>query len=182
MGAGATFPQPVYALWAQDFTKVESDAQGQLPGHRLGGGIQQFTAKTVDFGATDVPLKASEASAITEPYIEFPTVLGAVVVSYNVPGLTAPLKLDGPTVASIFLGKIKNWNDPAIAAQNAGVTLPNTADPDRAPCRRLGHLGHLHRLARAWRVPTGRRRSAPASRSSGRSARVATATPASPRR
>lgn len=124
VGAGATFPQPVYALWAQDFTKVESDGKVNFQAIGSGGGIQQFTAKTVDFGATDVPLKASEASAIADPYIEFPSVLGAVVVSYNVPGLSAPLKLDGPTVASIFLGKIKSWNDPAIAAQNAGVTLP----------------------------------------------------------
>ena len=126
VGAGATFPQPVYALWTQDFVKVESDAKVNYQAIGSGGGVQQFTAKTVDFGATDVPLKSSEASAITDPYIEFPTVLGAVVVSYNVPGLSAPLKLDGPTVASIFLGKIKTWNDPAISAQNAGVTLPNT--------------------------------------------------------
>jgi phosphate transport system substrate-binding protein len=126
VGAGATFPQPVYALWTQDFVKVESDAKVNYQAIGSGGGIQQFTAKTVDFGATDVPLKGSEASAITEPYIVFPTVLGAVVVSYNVPGLSAPLKLDGATVANIFLGKIKKWNDPAIAAQNAGVTLPDT--------------------------------------------------------
>jgi phosphate transport system substrate-binding protein len=126
VGAGATFPQPVYALWAQDFVKVEPGAQVNYQAIGSGGGVQQFTAKTVDFGATDVPLKASEASAISDPYIEFPTVLGAVVVSYNVPGLTNPLKLDGTTVADIFLGTIKTWNDPAIAKQNPGVTLPNT--------------------------------------------------------
>jgi len=124
-GAGATFPGPVYSLWTQDFVKVESGAKINYQAVGSGGGITQFTAKTVDFGATDVPLKSAEASAITAPYIEFPTVLGAVVVAYNVPGITSPLKLDGTTVASIFLGKIKKWNDPAIAAQNSGVTLPD---------------------------------------------------------
>ncbi|MDR3686004.1 MAG: phosphate ABC transporter substrate-binding protein PstS [Coriobacteriia bacterium] len=124
-GAGATFPGPVYSLWTQNFVKVEPGAKINYQAVGSGGGITQFTAKTVDFGATDVPLKSSEASAITDPYIEFPTVLGAVVVAYNVPGITSPLKLDGTTVANIFLGKIKNWNDPAIAAQNSGVTLPN---------------------------------------------------------
>lgn len=125
VGAGATFPQPVYSQWTQAFVKVEPNAKINYQAIGSGGGIQQFTAKTVDFGATDVPIKSSEASAITEPYIEFPTVLGAVVVAYNVPGLSSPLKLDGATVAGIFQGKIKNWNDPAIASQNSGVTLPD---------------------------------------------------------
>ncbi len=127
MGAGSSFAQPFYALWAQDFVKVEPDAKVNYQPIGSGGGIQQFTAKTVDFGATDVPLKASEASAIKGDYIEFPTALGAVVVAYNVPGVTTPLKLDGPTTAKIFLGTIKKWNDPAIVAQNPGVTLPDTA-------------------------------------------------------
>jgi len=127
VGAGSSFAQPFYALWAQDFVKVEPDAKVNYQPIGSGGGIQQFTAKTVDFGATDVPLKASEASAIKGDYIEFPTALGAVVVAYNVPGVTTPLKLDGPTTAKIFLGTIKKWNDPAIVAQNPGVTLPDTA-------------------------------------------------------
>ena len=126
VGAGSTFAQPFYALWAQNFLKLEPNGKVNYQAIGSGGGIQQFTAKTVDFGATDVPLQSSEASAITEPYIEFPTGLGAVVVSYNVPGVTESLKLDGPTVANIFLGNIKKWNDPAIAAQNPGVTLPAT--------------------------------------------------------
>ena len=125
VGAGATFPQPVYALWTQDFVKVEPNAKINYQAIGSGGGIQQFTAKTVDFGATDVPMKSSESSQVTEPWIEFPTCMGAVVVAYNVPGISQPLKLDGTTVADIFQGKIKNWNDPAIASQNAGVTLPN---------------------------------------------------------
>ena len=125
VGAGATFPGPVYSKWAQDFVKVESDAKVNYQAIGSGGGVQQFTAKTVDFGATDVPLKASEAAKITGGYIEFPTCLGAVVVAYNLPAVKTPLKLDGPTTADIFLGTIKKWDDPKIAALNPGVTLPS---------------------------------------------------------
>ncbi len=127
VGAGATFPGPVYSKWAQSFIQVEADAKVNYQAIGSGGGVQQFTAKTVDFGATDVPLKASEAAKITAPYIQFPTCLGAVVVSYNVPDVTTPLQLDGATVANIFLGKIKKWNDPAIVALNSSVKLPATA-------------------------------------------------------
>lgn len=127
VGAGATFPGPVYSQWAQSFVKVEQSAQVNYQAIGSGGGVQQFTAKTVDFGATDVSLLASETAKISAPYIQFPTCLGAVVVSYNLPEVTAPLKLDGPTIANIFLGKITKWNDPAIAAMNAGVKLPATA-------------------------------------------------------
>jgi phosphate transport system substrate-binding protein len=127
VGAGATFPGPVYSQWAQSFTKVEPSAQVNYQAIGSGGGVQQFTAKTVDFGATDVSLLASETAKITGDFIQFPTCLGAVVVSYNLPNVTAPLNLDGPTLAKIFLGTIKKWNDPAIAALNSGVTLPATA-------------------------------------------------------
>jgi phosphate transport system substrate-binding protein len=124
-GAGSTFAQPFYSLWAQDFAKVESGAKVNYQAVGSGAGIQQFTSKTVDFGATDVPLKADEASAITGSYIEFPTALGAVVVAYKVQGLQTGLQLDGPTVADIFLGKVTKWNDPEIAGQNSGVSLPD---------------------------------------------------------
>jgi phosphate transport system substrate-binding protein len=90
-----------------------------------GAGIQNITNKTVDFGATDVPLQPDEASAIQGSYIEFPTALGAVVIAYNVNGLDTGLKLDGATAADIFLGKVTTWNDPAIAQQNPGVSLPS---------------------------------------------------------
>lgn len=127
VGAGATFPGPVYSQWAQSFNKVESGAQVNYQAIGSGGGIQQFTAKTVDFGATDVSLLASETAKVSDPFIQFPTCLGAVVVSYNLPAVTAPINLDGATIADIFLGKITAWNDPAIAALNSGVTLPATA-------------------------------------------------------
>ncbi|MEA2287449.1 MAG: phosphate transport system substrate-binding protein, partial [Solirubrobacteraceae bacterium] len=124
-GAGATFPAPVYTEWAARFkesngTTVNYQAIGS------GGGIAQFSAGTVDFGATDAPMKDDEIAAAKKKGdpVHVPTVLGAVTVSYNVDGVEQGLKLDGTTVADIFLGKVKTWNDPAIAAQNSGVKLP----------------------------------------------------------
>jgi len=125
-GAGATFPQPVYQEWAAR----EKEAQGltvNYQGIGSGGGIAQFTAGTVDFGATDAPMKDEEVAQAKrkgDP-VHVPTVLGAVTLSYNVEGIDKGLKLDGATAADIFLGKIKNWNDPAIAKLNSGTTLPS---------------------------------------------------------
>jgi phosphate transport system substrate-binding protein len=127
VGAGATFPGPVYSQWAQSFVKVESGAQVNYQAIGSGGGVQQFISKTVDFGATDVSLLASETAKVSAPFIQFPTCLGAVVVSYNLPDVTKPLNLDGATIAKMFLGTITKWNDPAIAALNPGVALPSTA-------------------------------------------------------
>ena len=125
-GAGSTFAQPMYQTWGQSFLQVEPNTKLNYQGIGSGGGIQQFTAKTVEFGATDVPLQDADIAALpSKEYIEFPTCLGAVVFAYNLPDLTAPLKLDGSTIADIFLGKVTKWNDPEIAAQNAGVTLPD---------------------------------------------------------
>ncbi len=125
-GAGSTFAAPMYQLWSQSFLVTEPDAKINYQAIGSGGGIEQFTAKTVDFGATDVPLQSDEISALpTQNYIQFPTCLGAVVFAYNVKGLPSGLKLDGPTIANIFLGKITKWNDPAIAGQNPGVKLPD---------------------------------------------------------
>ena len=124
-GAGATFPAPIYTQWFKDFqtltgAKINYQAIGS------GGGVQQFTAQTVDFGASDAPLKDDEVAALPATALEIPTVLGGVAVAYNLEGVQGGLKLDGPTVANIFLGKITKWNDPAIQNQNAGVTLPDT--------------------------------------------------------
>jgi phosphate transport system substrate-binding protein len=125
-GAGATFPAPVYQEWGNRFkqqfgTTVNYQAIGS------GGGIAQFTQKTVEFGASDAPMKDDELKAAEkngEP-VHIPTVLGAVTVSYNLDGVDKGLKLDGGTIADIFLGKIKSWNDPKIAAMNSGVKLPS---------------------------------------------------------
>lgn len=125
-GAGATFPDPIYQQWFQLFRDVEPDAKINYQAIGSGGGIEQFTAQTVDFGASDAPLQQDEIDALPTDYIEVPTVLGGVVLAYNVAGVDTGLKLDGATAADIFLGKITKWNDPAIASQNPGVDLPDT--------------------------------------------------------
>jgi phosphate transport system substrate-binding protein len=125
-GAGSTFAAPIYQLWTQSFLQQQPGAQINYQPIGSGGGIEQFTAKTVDFGATDVPLQTDEAAALpSQNYIQFPTCLGAVVLAYHVQGLKSGLKMDGTTIANIFLGKITSWNDEAITAQNPGVNLPN---------------------------------------------------------
>jgi phosphate transport system substrate-binding protein len=127
-GAGATFPQPVYSEWAANFKQ----AQGTTVNYQAigsGGGIAQFTAGTVDFGASDSAMKDEEIAAAKGKGVpvHVPTVLGAVTVSYNVQGVDKGLKLDGATIADLFLGKIKTWDDAAIKQLNSGVTLPGTA-------------------------------------------------------
>ncbi len=137
-GAGATFPQPVYTEWAADLK--EQGLTVNYQGIGSGGGIAQFTAGTVDFGATDSAMdddELKEATAKGEP-VHIPSVFGAVTVSYNAQGIDKGLKLDGETTANIFLGKIKKWNDPAIAGQNDGVTLPDT---DITVCHRSDESG-----------------------------------------
>jgi phosphate transport system substrate-binding protein len=128
-GAGATFPDPIYEQWFKDFQNVEPDAKINYQAIGSGGGVEQFTAKTVDFGASDAPLQADEIKALQSAgidYIELPTVLGGVVIAYNVSGLKSGLKLDGDTAAKIFMGQITSWNDPAIAKLNPSMQLPNT--------------------------------------------------------
>ena len=128
-GAGATFPAPVYQEWAARFKEDQGTTVNYQP-IGSGGGIAQFSAGTVDFGATDSAMKPDEIATAqkkgSDP-VHVPTVLGAVTVSYNVDGIDQGLKLDGATVADIFLGKIKKWNDPKIASQNSGTTLPSTS-------------------------------------------------------
>jgi phosphate transport system substrate-binding protein len=126
-GAGATFPAPIYSEWAARF----KDQQGTTVNYQAigsGGGIAQFTAGTVDFGASDSAMKDEEITAAKKKGdpVHIPTVLGAVTVSYNVSGIEKGLKLDGATVADIFLGKITSWDDKAIKGLNSGVDLPST--------------------------------------------------------
>jgi phosphate transport system substrate-binding protein len=130
-GAGATFPDPIYEKWFASFRGLESGAKVNYQAIGSGGGVTQFTAKTVDFGASDAPLKDEEVAALQDPKVgidplQIPTVLGGVVISYNAQGVPAGLKLDGQTAADIFLGKVKAWNDPEIARQNPGTNLPAT--------------------------------------------------------
>ena len=123
-GAGATFPQPLYQKWFTDYAaktgvKINYQAIGS------GGGVRQFTERTVDFGASDAPLSDEEIGKLKSPAYHIPTVLGAVVLTYNLPEVTTRLNLTGRIVADIYLGKIKKWNAPEIAAVNKGVSLPN---------------------------------------------------------
>ena len=127
-GAGATFPDPIYEQWFKDFQRVESGAKINYQAIGSGGGVQQYTVATVDFGASDAPLKDEEIQAIKAEgldVLQIPTVLGGVVIAYKVSGVPTGLKLDGATAAGIFLGKIKTWNAPAIAALNPRVSLPS---------------------------------------------------------
>jgi len=125
-GAGATFPYPIYSKWFAEYNKLHADVQINYQSIGSGGGIQQVTKQTVFFGATDGPMTPEQLQAAPGKILHFPTVLGAVVPVYNLPGVTADLKFSGPVLADIFLGKITKWNDPAIAALNAGVALPAT--------------------------------------------------------
>lgn len=125
-GAGSTFAAPVYQQWGKDFNGVESGAQVNYQSIGSGGGVDAFTKQTVDFGASDAPLQSDQTAALPGAAVEIPTVLGGVTVAYNVSGLQSGLQLDGATIADIFAGNITMWNDPKIAAQNSGVSLPNT--------------------------------------------------------
>ena len=123
-GAGATFPNPIYTKWFDSYAK-ETGVQINYQSIGSGGGIRQFTEGTVDFGASDGPMTDQQVAAAQGNVIHIPTVLGAVVLTYNVPELGATtLKFDGPTIADIFLGKITKWNDPRIAQLNPGAKLP----------------------------------------------------------
>src|SRR6266481_5917997 len=125
-GAGATFPYPIYSKWFSEYNKLHPNVLINYQSIGSGGGIRQLTAQTVFFGATDGPMTTDQIYAAAARIIHLPTVLGGVVPIYNFPGEHGPdLKFSGPLLADIFLGKITKWNDPAIAALNAGVALPN---------------------------------------------------------
>ena len=128
-GAGATFPNPMYSKWFSEYHKIHSGIQINYQPIGSGGGIRQVTEGTVDFGASDMPmtddqLKAAEAKLRTK-VLNIPTVLGAVVPAYNVPGVTGEVKFTPDILAGIFLGRITNWNDPAISKVNPDLKFPN---------------------------------------------------------
>jgi phosphate transport system substrate-binding protein len=123
-GAGATFPYPIYSKWFSDYTKLNPNVAINYQSIGSGGGIRQLAAQTVFFGATDTPMTDEQIKSAPGPVLHLPTVLGAVVPIYNLQGVS-DLKFTGPVLADIYLGKIKKWNDPAIAKINPGVTLPS---------------------------------------------------------
>ncbi len=127
-GAGATFPYPMYSKWFDEYHKKNANLQINYQSIGSGGGIKQVTEGTVDFGATDGPMNDDQLKAYQEKHgfgiLHFPTVLGAVVPTYNITGVDATLNFTPEALAGIYLGKITKWNDPAIAASNKGVKLP----------------------------------------------------------
>ena len=122
--AGATFPNPIYQQWFGEYHMAHPDVQINYQSIGSGGGIRQLTEGTVDFGASDMPMTDEQIKAMKVKPLHFPTVLGADVISYNVPGVTADLNLTPEAIAGIFLGEVKKWNDPKIASSNPGVKLP----------------------------------------------------------
>ena len=123
-GAGATFPYPIYSKWFDEYAKVDPSVRFNYQSIGSGGGQKQILAQTVDFGASDGPMSDENLSKASGKILHIPTVAGAVVMTYNLPGNPA-VKLDGDTIAGIFLGQIKKWNDPKLTALNPGVKLPD---------------------------------------------------------
>jgi phosphate transport system substrate-binding protein len=122
--AGATFPYPIYSKWFDEYHKLHPNVQINYQSIGSGGGIRQLLDKTVDFGASDGPMTDDQLKQASVKILHFPTVLGADVPSYNVPGVSAELKFTPEALAGIYLGKVTKWNDPAIAGANPGVKLP----------------------------------------------------------
>ncbi|MFN7952960.1 MAG: phosphate ABC transporter substrate-binding protein PstS [bacterium] len=156
-GAGATFPYPIYSKWFSEYNKLKPELQFNYQSIGSGGGIQQITNKTVDFGASDAPMSDAELDKAPAALQHIPTVLGSVVVTYN--GPMTSLKLSPEALAGIFLGKVAKWNDPAIAADNAGVALP---DAPIAVVRRSDGSGttavftdYLAKVSDEWKAKVG---------------------------
>jgi phosphate transport system substrate-binding protein len=124
-GAGATFPNPIYSKWFSEYNKLHPDVQINYQSIGSGGGIRQVLNGTVDFGASDGPMTDEQLAQSKTKILHIPTVMGAVVPAYNVPGITGEIKFTPEVLAGIYLQKITNWNDPAIAKVNPGVNFPN---------------------------------------------------------
>jgi phosphate transport system substrate-binding protein len=126
-GAGATFPAPLYQKWFADFNKTNPSVTVSYQSVGSGAGVKQFTAGTVDFGASDVAMKDEEIKAVAKGAVMLPMTAGSIVLTYNLPDAKSPLKLSRKAYTDIFLGKITKWNDPAIAKVNPDLKLPDTA-------------------------------------------------------
>jgi len=125
-GAGASFPSPLYQKWLSEYGKLHPNVKIDYQSIGSGGGIKQLKEQTVDFGASDAPMTDADLKSAPGEIVHVPTVLGAVVITYNLEGMKQPLRFSSEVLADIFLGKIKKWNDPKIAADNPGVTLPTS--------------------------------------------------------
>jgi len=163
-GAGATFPNPMYSKWFDEYHKLHPDIQINYQSIGSGGGIRQVTEGTVDFGATDGPMNDQQLQEFKQKrncdVLHFPTVLGADVPAYNLPGVTAVLNFTPDALAGIFLGKIKKWNDPELMKANAGVSLP---DKDILVVHRSDGSGttyvwvdYLSKVSEEWKTKVGK--------------------------
>ena len=157
--AGATFPYPIYSKWFTDYNKLHPELQINYQSIGSGGGIRQLQAGTVDFGASDKPLDDKQIGDFKVKVLHFPTVLGAVLPTYNVQGVTQEINFTGETLVNIFLGKITKWNDPALAAINKGVSLP---DQDIVVVHRSDGSGtsfvwtdYLSKVSDEWKTKVG---------------------------
>lgn len=126
-GAGATFPNPLYQRWVTEYQKIHPETKIDYQSIGSGGGIKSLTEKTVDFAGSDAPMSKKEQETAGAPVVHIPTCAGGVVLAYNIPNLGGELRLTGPVIADIFMGKIANWNDAKIAAINPDLTLPDLA-------------------------------------------------------
>jgi phosphate transport system substrate-binding protein len=158
--AGATFPYPIYSKWFTEYNRLHPDIQINYQSIGSGGGIRQLAAGTVDFGASDAPMSDDQIHQAKVPVLHFPTVLGAVVPTYNLEGVNQELNFTGEVLADIFLGKITKWNDGAIAGINKGVNLP---DADIVVVHRSDGSGtsyvwtdYLSKLSSDWSTKVGR--------------------------
>jgi phosphate transport system substrate-binding protein len=158
-GAGATFPNPIYSKWFHEYTKVDPSVAFNYQPIGSGGGQKQILSQTVDFGASDGPMSDENLAKAPRKLLHIPTVAGADVVTYNVPG-NPKLKFDGPVLVDIFMGKITKWNDPRLAGQNPGVALP---DQDIVVVHRSDGSGttyiwvdYLSNVSPEWAAKVGR--------------------------
>jgi phosphate transport system substrate-binding protein len=157
-GAGATFPYPIYSKWFDAYTRVDPSVRFNYQSIGSGGGQKQILSQTVDFGASDGPMSDENLAKAPGKILHIPTVAGAVVISYNLPG-SPKLKLDGDTIAGMYLGQIKKWNDPKLTALNPGVKLP---DQDIVVVHRSDGSGtsfiftdYLSKVSSEWKSKVG---------------------------
>jgi phosphate transport system substrate-binding protein len=157
--AGATFPYPIYNKWFTEYNQIHPDVKINYQSIGSGGGITQTSEGTVDFGASDMPVTDDKIAAAKVKFMHIPTVLGAVVPIYNVPGVSKELNFSGDVIADIYLGKITKWNDPRLAKDNPGANLPDKAI---LPVYRSESSGttfiftdYLSKVSPAWKTAVG---------------------------
>ncbi len=159
-GAGATFPYPIYSKWFDEYHKLHPDIQINYQSIGSGGGIRQVSELTVDFGATDGPMTDEQLTSAKIKLLHFPTVLGAVVPTYNIPALTEDLRFTPDVLAGIFLGEIKKWDDPRIAKANPAVKLPsgNIVVVHRSDGSGTTYIwtDYLSKVSKLWEQKVGR--------------------------